>query len=143
MHERTLKRVPLVEGRIKFLEDGSSRLIGVRCRSCSSVVFPVSRLCQGCGRDDVEEVELGTRGTVWTYTIVHVGYGSIVLVPPYATAFVELEGGGFVHTPVVGCELEDVRIGMEVELELLPTGVNEGEETVTYAFRPVGSPDDI
>jgi hypothetical protein len=139
MAEATINRVPLVEGRISIHKDGSANLIGIQCKNCSIRAFPGGKLCPSCGKDEIEEVALNTRGKVWTYTIVHVSYGSIVLVPPYATAFVELEDGAFVHTPLVDCELDDVKIGMDVELVLLPTSTTDDEETVVYAFRPLVS----
>jgi hypothetical protein len=139
MAEPAKQRVPLVEGRLKILPDGKAHLVGIKCAKCSEIVFPKALLCPSCGAEDVEEVALSTRGKVWTYTIVHVGYGSIIQTPPYATAFVELEDGGYVHTPVVGCDPEEVSIGMDVELELITTEERDDDETVVYAFKRVST----
>ena len=137
MAEETKKKVPLVKGMIKILPDGQANLVGMKCNSCSEIMFPKTTLCGACGKEDVEEIDLSTRGKVWTFTTVHVSYGSICLTPPYVAAFVELEDGGYVYTPILGCEPEDVKIGMDVELELLKTGESEEGETMIYAFRPV------
>jgi len=131
------KQVPMVDGRPRISEDGQANLVGIRCNDCGRAMFTSARFCPNCSGRNVEEALLITRGKVWTYTIVHVSYGSIVLQPPYAGAFVELEDGSFVHTPIVGCDPEDIEIGMEVELTLLKAGEDEEKETVVFAFKPV------
>ena len=137
MEQAVRKKEPLVEGRINILPDGQANLVGIKCPHCGEIMFPKALICTACGKEGVEEVALSNHGKIWTYTIVHVSYGSIILTPPYATAFVELEGGGYVHTPIIGCELDEVRIGMDVEMELVKTGQNEDADTVVYAFKPV------
>lgn len=47
----------------------SPRLRGSRCDHCGTVAFPASVSCQRCGRSQTEELDLSTRGTVWTATI--------------------------------------------------------------------------
>ncbi len=138
MEQALRKKVPLVEGRIRIREDGTACLVGMRCPTCGEVFFPKGVVCRACGREGAEEVELSTIGKVWTYTVVHVSYGSIIATPPYATAFVELDGGGYVHTVLVDCEPDAVSIGMDVELELVKTGQSEDADTVVYGFKPAG-----
>ena len=137
MGEPAKTQKPLVDGRPRFTEDGEAKLAGIKCNDCGRVIFTSANSCPNCSGGNIEERLLSTRGKVWTYTIVHVSYGSIVLQPPYAGAFVELEDGSFVHTPIVGCALDDVEIGMEVELTLLKAGEDEEKETVVFAFKPV------
>lgn len=136
MIETRQESVPLLADRLSIDPDGRATLHGIRCSRCARTIFPKSALCPSCCTDSIEEVELARTGRVWTYTVVNVSYGSIVLDPPYITAFVELADGAYVHTPIVGCEPEEVRIGMEVELDTIATREGDGG-TVVYAFRPV------
>jgi uncharacterized OB-fold protein len=136
MGEPAKKQVPIVEGKPRINEDGQANLVGIKCDDCGKVMFTAAHFCPNCSGENIEEALLSTKGKVWTYTIVHVSYGSIVF-EPYAGAFVELEDGAFVHTPIVGCDLEDVEIGMEVELEIIKAGEDEDKESVVFAFKPV------
>jgi hydroxymethylglutaryl-CoA synthase len=43
-----------------------------RCRGCGAVAFPARRVCAGCGaKDEMDEVELPRRGTLFTHTVEH------------------------------------------------------------------------
>ncbi|PIW40002.1 MAG: hypothetical protein COW22_04110 [Chloroflexi bacterium CG15_BIG_FIL_POST_REV_8_21_14_020_46_15] len=87
-----------------------------------------------CSSEDVEEVALSNRGKVWSYTIVYEGYGNLVgLTPPYAAAFVELPEGAYVHSLIVGCNPEEVKVGMNGESDFLDIG----KQQVVYVFKPV------
>jgi uncharacterized OB-fold protein len=57
---------------------------------------------------------------------------------PYAFGWVELPDGIRVETLFTGCRLEDLRIGMAVEMviETLHTD-SEGREIVCHKFKPV------
>ena len=144
MAESPREQVSLFEDRMEIAPDGGTRLLGINCNACDITVFPGSELCPSCGRGDVAEVTLSGRGRIWTYTIIHVSYGSIALEPPYVGAFVELEDGAFIHTLIVGCDPGEVEIGMEVQLDTIKASgdeENKEAETVVYAFRPAASGD--
>ena len=81
----------------------------------------------------MEWVPASGRGTVHTYTVFHHAYDpALADVVPYAVAVVELDEGPFFHTDLVGCPIEDVAIGLEVEVvwELVDA------QTVIPHFRP-------
>lgn len=129
------KKVPLAEGRFRISPEGKAYLLGIKCKSCGETTFPKTVLCPNCCSGDVEEVALSTKGKIWSYTVVHQGYGNIIgLSPPYAVAFVELPEGAYVHTPIVGCAPDEVKIGMPVELDLIEVKGEGGK--VTYVFAP-------
>ena len=87
-----------------------------------------------CSSEDVEEVALSNRGKVWSYTIVYEGYANLVgLTPPYAAAFVELPESVYVYSTIVGCNPEEVKVGMNVESDFLDIG----KQQVVYVFKPV------
>jgi uncharacterized OB-fold protein len=115
---------------------GRTYLVGMRCRECGRTLFPPSVLCPACCSEELERVELSARGKVWTYTVVHVSYGSSVADPPYVTAFVELDDGAFVHAHIRECEVGQVHIGMEVELAAADTK----EGNLVYVFEPACLP---
>jgi uncharacterized OB-fold protein len=97
----------------------------------------------------MERHELEPRGTLWTWT-------SQDFLPkqPYAgpeteetfggclLGYVELSDGVMVETHLADVGRGDVRIGMELELALVPFDTDaDGTEVVAYAFRPAGRED--
>ena len=48
---------------------GEPRLIGGKCPDCGNVVFPMQKDCPKCTGDQIEKVELSTKGVLWTWTI--------------------------------------------------------------------------
>lgn len=135
--EEARVQVPLVPQRMKVDGEGGFRLRGIECGQCGEKTFPGKPICPGCGSLQVSDSALGSLGKIWTYTVVYQGYGSMVLKPPYASAFVELDGGAFVHAPIVGCEPERVTIGMRVELKPLKAISEGNQDKMVYAFQPV------
>ena len=56
-------------------ETGEKRLRGSRCDLCGRIAFPPMAVCPGCGPTHsgaVRQVELPSRGTVVTWTVLHV-----------------------------------------------------------------------
>jgi hypothetical protein len=90
----------------------------------------------------MEDVELSRRGKLYNYTIIRNRPPGNYKGPddpfiPFAVGFVELPEGIRILSPLTGCDIEDVRIGMEVELtveELYDD--DEGNQVMAYKFRP-------
>ena len=133
---------PVADGLIAGTAD-APRLIGSRCRDCSTVTFPSQASCPRCTSENVEERQLQRRGTLWTWTIQCFPPKS----PPYAVApgddfepygvgYIELPGEVRVEARLTESDPARLRIGMPMELTLVPAPGTSG--TVTFAFRPVG-----
>jgi len=95
------------EGELRFLA----------CRKCDELIHPPAPVCPRClGRDRVVRAVSG-RATVHTFTVNHhpwvPGFD-----PPYVVAIVELDEqtGLRLMTNIVGCAVEEVEIGMQVEV---------------------------
>ena len=87
-----------------------------RCRACGAFVFIPQPVCGACfGPDTLEWVESSGRGAVYSFTRVHRPAQPAFEVP-YAVAIVELEEGWHMLSNVVGCPVEDVHVGMPVEV---------------------------
>jgi uncharacterized protein len=130
----------VAEGLIADTPDGPA-LIGSRCRRCGVVAFPRQDSCAACTSGDVEERRLGRHGTLWTWTVQCFAPKS----PPYAGAaedfepfgvgYVELPGEVRVEARLTEADPARLRIGMPMELVLVPAPGPDGVRT--YAFRPV------
>ncbi len=126
------------------LLDGSAEapeLIGSECVRCGVGAFPRQGSCAACTSSEVNERRLGRRGTLWTWTIQCFPPKS----PPYAGAAEEFEpfGVGYVELPgevrvearLTEADPARLRIGMPMELVLIPAPGGNG--AATYAFRPL------
>ena len=133
------KRVPVKEGLFKVPTDGEKGyLIGSRCKKCGHCFHPKREVCPNCYSEDMEEVALGTRGKIFTFTIARTGYPGTPLTPPFITGMVELPEKVNVLTLITDIDFEAVKIGMDVELYFWKVREDEeGNEFMAFAFRPV------
>jgi uncharacterized OB-fold protein len=82
-------------------------------------------------------VDLSSRGTVETFTIVHQQLTGSVMVPPYAIVRVKLQGGPTIQTVMEQADATWVAIGTPVELVGIPISVDsDGQTIVSFAARP-------
>ena len=92
-----MARIPIEEGFFRIPDDPDEppRLLGSRCPSCGEVFFPRRLVCAQCLHEGCEDVELSTRGRLWTWTYCHVPlFGKKDAdVPGYGVGQVDLERG--------------------------------------------------
>lgn len=122
------------------------RLIGGKCPDCGNHVFPMQKDCPLCTSDQIKEVELSTKGTLWTWSVQgfppksppYLGEISPEAFEPYGVGYVELPGEVKVETRLTENDPERLKIGMEMELTTVPLTVDDqGNEVVTFAFAPI------
>jgi uncharacterized OB-fold protein len=140
----TRERVPAVEGWFTTTEPYT--LIGGRCPSCGTCVFPPrSGACPnpGCEATELESAELSRHGRIWSYTENHYAPPPPFVAPdpfePYALAAVELEEEGLVILGQVarGVMAADLEIGMPVEVDLQVLFTDEdGTEKWVWTWAP-------
>lgn len=113
-------------------------IMGTVCPVCELTYVPPSMYCERCFTELEEWVEVSAKGTVYTYTIVTRSLDDQPLDEPEVLAFVELEDahGGLVHR-LGEVNLEDVEIGMEVEIVFKPQQEREGSILDIAYFKPV------
>ena len=87
-----------------------------RCRACGKAYFYPRPLCPHCSSRDVEWFTASGRGTLYSYVINHRPARGFEDMAPYVIAVVQLEEGPRMHTNIVECANEDLRIGMPVEV---------------------------
>jgi uncharacterized OB-fold protein len=118
----------------------SPYLVGGHCSSCDRWYFPRVDRCRHC-HVTLEPGSLGSRGTVYSYTIVRTK-PPLGLPQPYAVAYVDLADRPlriFMLTDPV--KTDDIAIGQAVELAVTPLGVNRhGEPCRRPYFKPVTPP---
>jgi hypothetical protein len=88
-----------------------------RCSDCGHWRFPPAVLCPRCLSERSSWEALSGLGTVYTFIVVHrPQHPAFYEDVPYNVAIVELEEGPRLHSRIVGCANEEIRIGMRVEV---------------------------
>ena len=134
-------RVPIEPGYFTVPEkaDEAPRLLGSKCRRCAEVFFPRRMTCAKCLNRGTDDVLLGPRGTLYTWTYCHIPmFGKLdAKVAGYGVGQVDLPEGPRVQGVLSG-KPGDFKIGMPLELDLEVLRKNDkGDEVVIYRFRPV------
>ena len=123
--------------------DGEVRLIGSQCEDCGVVTFPSQSSCPRCTSVRVRERRLGRRGTLWSWTVQCFPPKSPPYVPvdpdtfePYGVGYVELPDEVRVEARLTVADPERLRIGMPMELTLVPAPGEAPDGAMTFAFAP-------
>jgi len=93
------------------------KLILQKCQGCGHYRYPPGETCPRCLSDRLEWVKASGRGIVYTWAVVHqVYHPAFANDVPYAVVTVELEEGPRILTNLVDCHIEDIAIGIPVEV---------------------------
>ncbi len=94
------------------------RLMGLQCTTCQEYTCPPRMVCQECGSEDVELVELSRRGVIRTFTVSYVA--ARCFPTPYVLAMVETDEGPWLMgniTAVAPDQVSEDLVGRRVEIE--------------------------
>ena len=98
------------------------RLVLPRCNRCGTILWLPKEFCADCGTVDVSWVDAAGTGTVYTFAVQRrPGRGAYAEAHPYVVAYVELDEGIRMLTNIVDCDVDDVTIGMRVQVTFDPT----------------------
>jgi len=88
---------------------------GVRCKKCGTPQYPPQRICIHCrAKDEFDEYCFADKiGKVVNFSHDNLG---VTLDPPITIATIDFEEGGRVRLDMVDRELEEVKVGMKVEM---------------------------
>lgn len=126
------------------LEGARPRLLGSRCARCGEVYFPAAASCTRCLSTDLAPFDLGSTGTLWSWTI----QGFLPKPPynsgetpedfrPYGVGYVEMACGIKVESRLTVADPAQLHIGMPMALTLVPyRRTAEGMAVSTFAFAP-------
>ena len=123
-------------------------LIGSQCTHCDTYFFPPQdQYCRnpGCDSTSFRRVELSRTGRIWSYTNACYEPPAPFVAPdpfePYAIAGVQLEREQMVilGQVVKGVSVEDLKIGMPMELVLEALHETDADIKVTWKWRPLAA----
>jgi uncharacterized OB-fold protein len=112
------------------------KLLINKCANCRYWVYPHRPMCPECWSWDLQPTQVSGRGTVYLFTLLYQGRvrGSDFQEPLRIVAIELAEQPGLRYTStVVNCSLEEMRIGMPVELTWITR-----RGILVPAFQPAG-----
>lgn len=102
----------------EFLQQGELRL--QRCLTCSTFAHPPREMCGSCGSFEREWTPVSGRGAVYSFVVtrqaIHPSFEGHI---PYATVIVELDDGPRLTSNLVDVAVDDIQIGLRVEVVLV------------------------
>ena len=127
---------PIAEG--LFTDEQPPRLIGGHNAATGRIVFPCP------DGNDYQPWPLKRTGTLWSYTIQRFRpksppYAGPEAFRPWALGYIALADETMVETRLVNVAVEDVKIGMEMELVQVPLDPEVADSVLIHAFQPVGA----
>jgi hypothetical protein len=100
----------------------AGNLVMQRCEACNEYVWTPRKTCLDCGSPFLTWEKMSGRGSIFTFTVIRqvAGRGGSAAFAediPYVLALVELAEGPRMLTRIVGCKIDDVQIGMDLQVE--------------------------
>lgn len=87
------------------------------CLECGHLRFPPAALCPRCLSLRFEWKRLSGRGTVFSWIVVHRSqHPAFNAETPYNVVIIELDEGPRLHSNLIDCPVDRIRIGMPVEV---------------------------
>ncbi|HVM97588.1 MAG TPA: OB-fold domain-containing protein [Candidatus Acidoferrales bacterium] len=136
-------RVPIKPGYFTIPDDPKMppKLLGTKCNACGEHYFPRRAICARpeCLSENTVDVALGPRGTLYSYTFVHLplfGSSNMEHAEGYGVGQVDMPEGPRVQLPLAGKQGE-FKIGQTLEAELNTLREDGANDIVIVRFRPV------
>ncbi len=137
----TKEKKAIIEGMFSW-PSADPRIIASRCKKCGTVAFPKRPFCPNpdCekARENVEEIELSKKGTLYSYTYqLFEPPAPFKMEPfkPYAIGMVDFPEGTRIWGMIT--RMENLKLGMPVETTVGKLYEDEENEYITWMWNPI------
>jgi NAD(P)-dependent dehydrogenase (short-subunit alcohol dehydrogenase family)/uncharacterized OB-fold protein/putative sterol carrier protein len=116
-------------------------LVGGKCTACGTPQFPKMDICVNpeCGafhrQEDYEFADVPARVKTFTADML-----SVSVDPPAVYGMVQFEGGGRLTADFTDCELDDLKVGLPVQMAFKRKGADPERGFVNYFWKAVPIP---
>ncbi len=118
------KPLPAITPEAKPFWDAAAqqKLMIQRCKACNAWVWTPRPSCNECGSENINWTQMSGRGEVYSFTVIRQIVGRAASPAfqkdvPYVVAWVDLDEGPRMITNIVGCAVEEVKLGMKVTVQ--------------------------
>jgi len=112
------------------------KILGSRCTRCNHTYVPATSFCERCLGETGDWFDVGTIGTIHTFTLLYKDYDGSYREEPELVAFIRMGDGGLIHR-LGEISPDEVKIDMEVEAVFLPIADRKGSILDIQYFRPI------
>jgi uncharacterized protein len=117
------KPLPTITSEARPFWEGAAKqkLLMQRCLECSAYIWTPRPSCFECGSENTQWQELSGCGEVYSFTVIRQVVGRAASQAfeqdiPYVIAWIDLDEGPRMITNVIGCPVENVKLGMKVSV---------------------------
>ncbi len=116
-------------------------LVGGRCRECGTPQFPKMDICvnPSCGaihsQDDYEFADVPAKVKTFTGDML-----AVSVDPPAIYGMVQFEGGGRMMADLTDCQLDDIKVGLPVQMAFKRKVADKDRGFVNYFWKAVPVP---
>ena len=112
------------------------RFHGTKCKQCGYPQYPPQRICTRChARDNFEDYSFADkRATVFTYTLDSL---APTLDPPMVVSVINFEGGGRTFSIMTDRNINEIKMGMPVEMTFRKFYTSEGIHNYYWKCMPI------
>ena len=111
------------------------KIMGSQCPNCTRTYVPATVFCERCLGELDEWVDMGTVGTLQTFTLLHVNYDGSPREVPEIIGFISFGDGGIIHR-IEKIDSDALAFGMQMEAVLKPKTQRKGSMLDIKYFRP-------
>ena len=111
------------------------RLEAVKFKKSGKTYFPPRQIDPTNGDTEFEKVVLPETGKLVTYTVVRVASSQFSDLAPYGVGIAELTDGTRVMAQMTDCDVEQLKIGMEVRIEFRKVQSEGSHGVLSYGYK--------
>lgn len=111
------------------------RLEAGKCKTCGYIAFPPRLICPECGAREFETIILPDTGKLLTYTVIRVAPSQFTDEAPYAVGIAELTNGVKLMAQLVDCEVNNIKVGMEIKIEFRRIQTHDTHGVLSYGYK--------
>ncbi len=124
----------------RFFEElkEKGKIFGTKCETCNKTYIPARLYCERCFArlEDKDWVDVGTEGTLFSFTVVHETKSGEKKEKPSIIAAINISGSLLIHR-LGECSEEDLQIGSRVKAKFKPQAKRKGEIEDILFFKPL------
>jgi uncharacterized OB-fold protein len=125
-----------IEQFYKFLAQG--KLMAGKCNHCGKIHLPPRPLCDKCFHQTFTWITVPPKGTLVTYTVIHVAPQQFQDIAPYAVGIIQLENGAKLPGMITGVPHDQLRIGMALTVDFTTcSNTQPWPQWPRYCFKPL------
>lgn len=112
------------------------KILGSPCAKCNKTYVPLTLFCPQCLAELNETSDVGLKGVIDSYTLLHKNLDGSHRETPEIIAFIKIADGGLIHR-VMDVSASELHIGTLVAADLKPKAERNGSILDIRGFRPI------